>query len=100
MEQGTLQSIIDVILGSFVDQVIPILIGIAIILFAWGLFNYLRTGMGDKAELEGAKSLMLWGVIILFAMVSVWGLVAILQNIFFGDNVSTVAPSIKDYGLI
>lgn len=98
-ETGTLSGIIKVILTSAIDPLVILLIGLAIILFAWGLFNYLKTGLGDKAELEGAKSLMFWGVIIVFVMVSVWGLVSIMQNIFFGDNPPTEAPTIKKYGL-
>ena len=93
---GTIQSIIQVILKSMIDPLVPILIGIAIILFAWGLFNYLKTGMGDKTELEGAKSLMFWGAIIIFVMFSVWGLALIFQNIFFGDNVPMSAPEIPN----
>jgi heme A synthase len=96
---GNLQSIINVILSSFIDPLIPIFVGLAIIIFAWGLFNYLKSGIGEKAQIEGAKSLMFWGVVIIFVMVSVWGLVAILQNIFFGDDLPTVEPEINHYGL-
>ena len=84
----TLQSIIQVILKSMIDPLVPILFGLAILIFAWGLFKYLRAGIGDK-EIEGAKSLMFWGVIIVFVMVSVWGLVIVIQNIFFGGESST-----------
>lgn len=91
---STIQGIIQVILKSAINPLVPILIGIAIIFFAWGLFNYLKTGLGDKSELEGAKSLMFWGVIIIFVMFSVWGLALIFQNIFFGDDVPMDAPDI------
>ncbi|MFA5023085.1 MAG: hypothetical protein WC385_00750 [Candidatus Paceibacterota bacterium] len=96
-EAGTIKGIIQVILKSFIDPLVPILIGLAIILFAWGLFNYLKTGMGDKNEIEGAKSLMFWGMIVFFVMVSVWGLVTIIQNVILGDNPPIVAPAIPFY---
>lgn len=95
---GNLQSIIGVILSSFFDPLIPIFIGLAIITFAWGVYNYLRAGMGDKADIEGAKSLMFWGVIVFFVMVSVWGLTSILQSIFLGD-IPTGVPTINKYGI-
>jgi hypothetical protein len=97
--EANIKSIIEVILRSFIDPLIPILIGLAIIIFAWGLYKYLKSGMGDKDAIIGAKSLMFWGAIIIFVMVSVWGLVAIFQNVFFGDNVPMSAPEINKYGL-
>ena len=101
MTNPNLQSIIGIILSKMIDPLIPILIGLAIITFAWGVFNYTRSGMGDKAQLEGAKSLMFWGVVVFFAMVSVWGLVSIIQNIFLGDipNAPINASSINKYGV-
>lgn len=96
---GTIQSIIQVILTSMLDPLVPILVGLAIILFAWGLFKYLKTGIGETEDIKGAKSLMFWGVIIVFAMVSVWGLVAILQNIFFEDSSPIEASDINKYDL-
>ena len=96
---GTIQSIIQVILSSVFDPLVPILIGLAVIVFAWGLFNYLKSGMGDTAQLKGAKSLMFWGVIMIFAMLSVWGIVLVLQNVFFGDSVPMDAPSIEKFDI-
>ena len=96
-----LQSIIHVVLANMINPLIPILIAFAIILFAWGVFNYTKSGMGDKAQIEGAKSLMFWGVVVFFVMVSVWGLVAIIQKIFLGDIPSAPinASSINKYGV-
>ncbi|MCX6712242.1 MAG: hypothetical protein NT041_00945 [Candidatus Vogelbacteria bacterium] len=98
---GNLQSIINVILTSVIDPLIPILIGLAVIVFAWGLFNYLKTGLGETKDLNSAKSLMFWGAIIIFVMVSVWGLVAILQDVFFGviGTSSNTVPTINKFGL-
>lgn len=97
---STIDSILKMVLKVILQPLIPILIGLALIIFAWGLFKYIKTGLGDKNEVEGAKSLMLWGVIIFFVMVSVWGLVAILQNIFFGGiDVPTYLPQIPTFGI-
>ncbi len=96
---GTIQSIIQVILSSLLDPLVLILIGLAIIIFAYGLFNYLKSGMGDTTELKSAKSLMFWGVVIIFSMLSVWGLVLIFQNVFFGDSVPTNSPDIPQFDI-
>jgi hypothetical protein len=41
---------------------------------------------------------MTWGVIALFVMVSIWGLVAVLDNIFLGGapETSVNVPSVPD----
>ncbi|OJI08685.1 MAG: hypothetical protein COV08_03290 [Candidatus Vogelbacteria bacterium CG10_big_fil_rev_8_21_14_0_10_49_38] len=93
----TLQSLIGDVLATFINPLFPILVGFALILFMWGLVKYLKGGLGDKKDLDGAKSLMLWGVIVLFVMVSVWGFVKILQQTFFGDDPPITPPNIPQF---
>jgi hypothetical protein len=53
---------------------IPVLAGLALFVFFWGLAKFiLRIGGDEKAIGEG-KNLMKWGLIALFVMVSVWGI--------------------------
>lgn len=59
--------------GRLLDQTIVLLVGIALLVFFWGLTKFLYKG-SEKAIEEG-KNIMVWGVIALFVMVSVWGLV-------------------------
>ncbi len=88
---ATFESLVTGIQTSIFSPLIPVLFGLALIVFFWGLIQYLRSGLGDK-QVEEAKSLMLWGVIIIFVMVSVWGLVKILTDTFF-SGAPTVAPT-------
>lgn len=81
-------------LTGIVSPTVTLLVGVAIALFLLGLVNYLRAGLGDKAQLDKAKSMMFWGVVVIAVMVSVWGLVEVLQGIFFGDSVPTTAPNV------
>jgi len=71
---------------------IPVLFGLALIIFFWGLIQYMRAGLGEKGKLDEAKKLMFWGIIILFVMLSVWGLVGILKDTFFSGS-SITAPT-------
>lgn len=66
---------------NFVDLVIPILIGIALIFFFYGLIQYVR----HPEHAEGRKQ-MIAGIAALFVMVSVWGIVRLAQNILNVDN--------------
>lgn len=90
------------ILQNIVDAVIPFIIGLGILVLIYGIFNFISSA-GDEEARAGAKQLIIWGVIGIFVMVSVWGLVNILMGTFFKDGStlrpisipSTYAPSIK-----
>lgn len=60
--------------GRLVDLALPIVVGIALLGFFWGLAQYVFAA-GDEGKQAEAKSHMIWGVVALFVMVSVWGLV-------------------------
>lgn len=89
----TVQDILDG-LYSIMDQAIPVLIGLALLFFLWGLARYmLKTD--DVEGKKAARSIMLWGVIILFVMVSVWGLVNFLGDSFNLDNNAPEYPQLQ-----
>lgn len=78
-------------LGSFVIDLInnvavPLVFAIAFIVFIWGVFMYFIAGGHDEEKQSQGKSLMLWGLIGFFIMVSVWGLVNILTGTLNLDN--------------
>ncbi len=77
---------------SLINLLIPLVIGIAMFLFLWGLIKYITAGGDDKSTAE-ARKFMLFGIIALFVMVSVWGLVGILVNTFFSGGVAI--PQLK-----
>lgn len=67
---------------ALLNKTVPVLIGLAVLLFAYGVFRYIGAG-GDEKRLSEGKQLVLWGVIALFVTVSFWGLVNLLLNTFF-----------------
>lgn len=74
------------IIGLINNVAVPLLFAIAFIVFIWGVFQYFIAGGHDEEKRETGKSLMLWGIIGFFIMVSVWGLVNILRGTFNFDN--------------
>jgi len=84
------------LVSSLVNYAIGILIGVGIIAFFIGLIKYLWSNNGDDKS-KGAK-IMVWGILALFVMLSIFGLVRLLQNTFGvgGGNLQQVggAPSI------
>ncbi len=67
-------------------SVIPLLFVLAITVFLFGVVKYMMNGDDETARKEGAQ-FMTWGIIALFVMISVWGLVGILRNTFGIKNV-------------
>ncbi len=65
-----------------IAAVIPILIGLALLAFMWGILLYLFSG-GKKEE---GRMFMIWGIVALFVMTSVWGLVAIVRSTVLSDT--------------
>ncbi len=71
-------SLMDSIKG-LLDKLVPLLFGIAIIYFFWGVIKYIRAAGDPKAAAEG-KSIMIYGVIGLAVMVSIYGLINFLTG--------------------
>jgi len=77
-------SILTTIKG-ILDAIIPIIFVIALIIFLWGLAMWLLSA-GDDAARAQARNIMIYGVIVLFVMISVWGLVRVLTSTFGLDT--------------
>ncbi len=54
---------------------------LALIFFFWGLAKYILSAGDEEKKTEG-RNIMIYGVIALFVMVSVWGLTTLLGNTF------------------
>ena len=53
----------------------PLVFTLALLLFFWGLVKYIWSTGTEK---EQGKSIMIWGVIALFVMTSIWGITTFL----------------------
>ncbi len=73
---------------NLVNQIIPILLIIGTIVFLWGVILYLTAG-ADEEKRANARSLMIYGLVGLFVMVAVWGIVNVLVG-FFGVEGGTI----------
>jgi cbb3-type cytochrome oxidase subunit 3 len=64
-------------IGTIVNAIIPIMFGIALIGFFYGLIMYI---FGKEQNKDQAKKTMIWGVVALFVMASIWGLIYFIQQ--------------------
>ena len=70
------------IVGRLISALTPIVVAIALLAFFWGLASYLLNFSGEDKDKKKGRDMMMYGVLALFVMVSVWGLVTILRNTF------------------
>ncbi|MDR3519575.1 MAG: hypothetical protein P4L63_01650 [Candidatus Pacebacteria bacterium] len=68
------------------SSVIPFIFSIAVVVFVWGVIQFFIINADEEAKREQGKQFMIWGIIALAVMLSVWGLVGILGKTF---NVNT-----------
>ncbi len=68
-------------IGRLIDIALPIVVAIALLGFFWGLVKFIFA-QGDETAKADAKKIMLWGLIALFVMVAVWGLIRFIGNAF------------------
>ena len=85
----TLSNVIDWCL-SLMGALVPILIGLAIIAFLYGVLMFIvRSSSGDADGRKEAINFMFFGIIGIAVMVSVWGLVLFVTKTF---GVNTIVP--------
>lgn len=58
---------------------------IAVLAFFWGLAKFIFKSGDSKAQDEG-KNIMKWGLIALFVMFSIWGIISFFQNELLGGG--------------
>ena len=82
--------------NDILNAVVPFLIGLGVFVIIYGVFGYL-THSADEEKRAEARQFVLWGIIGVFIMLSIWGLISVLTNTFALDTyapaVDTIFPS-------
>ena len=68
-----------------INILIKVALSVGLLMFIWGLVKFI-THSGNEKSIEQGRQFMIWGVIILFVMVSVWGIIALMQTMFDADG--------------
>jgi len=77
--------------GGLFTILTPVLVAIALAVFIWGLVIFIAKSGEDKAREEG-KNKMIWGIVALFVIVAVVGIVELLITIFGVGTGSGLTP--------
>lgn len=70
------------LLVDFIRSLVTILIGIGLVIFFWGIVMFIYKSGSSKAHTYG-RDMIVWGLITMFVMVSVWGILRLAQTSFF-----------------
>ncbi len=76
---------------GWLNLVIPIVIGLGLVYFFWGLANFIANSGDEKGREEG-KSKMIWGTLALFVMVSIWGIIGLFNESLTVNQGGTFEP--------
>lgn len=78
------------VIKSAINIILPVIISLGVLYFIWGVFQYVRSN--DSAKQEEARSYIIWSIIFITVMVSVWGLVNLITSTFNLDSDSAPPP--------
>ncbi len=68
------------IIGLLNVVVVPIILALAFAAFIWGVVNYFFLHATDESKREEGKQFVLWGLIGMAVLFSVWGFVNIMLS--------------------
>lgn len=99
---SSLRELVGLAIG-YINLIIPVLIAAALVLFLWSAVQYI-TKSGEASGKGANREALLWGIIALFVLVSVWGILRIVCLTFIGtascqyDTSYDTTPSESMYG--
>jgi len=91
-EAITLTDTIDVI-NKLVNSLIPLILAVTVLIFFWGLAMYLLN-VGSSENKSNGIHIMVTGIIAIFVMVSIWGIIGILQSTFQVAQYKPIIPRV------
>ncbi len=84
---------------NILNLIIPFLVGLAVFIIIYGILGYISQAADEERRAE-ARNFILWGVVAVFIMLSVWGLVTILINTFDLNNSNAVVQDTYKTGAV
>lgn len=66
---------------TIVVRLAPLLMGVALLAFFWFLIEFIWKGNDNPDEQKKAKKGMIWSIVALFVMVSIWGIIGFLGGV-------------------
>ena len=70
------------IIGALNIVVMPIIITLAFLVFIWGVIHYFFIHGDDETKRAEGRQFIMWGILAMALLFSVWGLVGLLLSTF------------------
>lgn len=90
----TFGELLDIFL-NLIEAIIPVIAGLALLVFFWGLAKFIMNVSGDAKAVAEGKKLMIWGLIAIFIMVSIWGILSFFSG-ELGFDASLTLPLLPE----
>lgn len=69
--------------ATILQPIVNLLLAVAVVYFLYGVMKFIKDQGSEDAQLEG-KQHMIWGIIGLFIMVSVYGILSFINSFVLG----------------
>lgn len=94
LASATFQSFIMEIV-SYIDLINPILIMTSLLVFGWGLSKVIMNS-SNATEVKNGREYMIWGIIALFCLMAVYGIISFIQGEFGFSSSSVDLPTLLE----
>jgi len=78
-------------LKGTINSLIPLLFGIALVVFIWGVIKYMNAD--GPVKMAEARNYIIFSILAITVMLSVWGIALVIKNTFFGNANSPLDSS-------
>ena len=68
------------VIGALNTVIVPVIFSLAFASFVWGIVNYFFLHDGDEGKRAEGRQFIMWGVLGMVVLFSVWGFVALLLS--------------------
>ena len=89
----TFKDLVTKITDEILKPLIPLIIGLAVVVFLWGVLRFIMAA-GDQKKREEGRNFIIWGLVGITVMISIWGLVKILTDSL---DLNNTIPTIPHY---
>lgn len=90
----TFKEIVSFVLTNIFEKtLVPLLISLSVVSFLYGVFKYIKKG--SEVAVQEGKSMVVYGLFGLAAVLSVWGLVRIVTSTFLITDVQIIDQDIR-----
>lgn len=95
-ELGKTKTLFGSVKTLITGTLIPLVFSLALLMFFWGVVKYIKSEGSAK---EDGRKIMIWGVVAMFVMASIWGIVYLIRSeLGIGSQTNMPLPTIGGSG--